>query len=208
MGILRSLSIATLTWFTATAFLFHPQLALALSILMAFFSEATHHHSEMRTMQRHHREMVGHLREANAHIEGLEAALTRRHIELNTAIEELQRRDAVGSPAARELLKRQEEAMEAASRALDSRQERSNIVLESMERLLSFQAEQTANMQQTMGDLLAQIALQPRGNVTMQDSVLVQDMNARTSAVRTQHTGSEALKEINEWLKKEAVSSP
>jgi hypothetical protein len=159
-------------------------------------------------MQRHHREMVGHLREANTHIEGLEAALTRRHIELNTAIEELQRRDAVGSPAARELLKRQEEAMEAASRALDSRQERSNIVLESMERLLSFQAEQTANMQQTMGDLLAQIALQPRGNVTMQDSVLVQDMNARPSAARTQHTGSEALKEINEWLKREAVSSP
>jgi hypothetical protein len=98
--------------------------------------------------------------------------------------------------------------MEAASRALDSRQERSNIVLESMERLLSFQAEQTANMQQTMGDLLAQIALQPRGNVTMQDSVLVQDMNARPSAARSQHTGSEALKEINEWLKREAVSSP
>jgi hypothetical protein len=138
----------------------------------------------------------------------LEAALTRRHIELNTANEELRRRDAVGSPAARELLKRQEEAMDAASRALDNRQERSNIVLESMERLLSFQAEQTANMQQTMGDLLHQIALQPRGNVTMQDSVLVQDMNTPPSTVRAQHRGTEALKEINEWLKREAVSSP
>ena len=30
---------------------FHPQLALALSIMMAFFSEAAQHHSEMRTMR-------------------------------------------------------------------------------------------------------------------------------------------------------------
>jgi hypothetical protein len=63
-------------------------------------------------------------------------------------------------------------------------------------------------MQQTMGDLLHQIALQPRGNVTMQDSVLVQDMNTPPSTVRAQHRGTEALKEINEWLKREAVSSP
>jgi len=208
MGILRSLSVATLTWITATMLFFHPQLALTLSIMMAFFSEAAQYHSKMLTMHHRHREMVGHLREANVHIGGLETALTRRHVELNTAIEELRRRDAVGSPAARELLKRQEEAMKAASRALDSRQERSNIVLESMERLLSFQAEQTANMQQTMGDLLQQIALQPRGNVTMQDSVLVQDMTAAPSEVRNQHRGAEALREINEWLKREAVSSP
>ena len=188
--------------------LFHPELALTLSIIMAFFSETAHHQSELRTMQRHNRSMVTHLREANLQIEGLETALTRRHIELNSAIEELHRRDAVGSPAARELLKRQEEAMEAATSALDSRQERSNIVLESMERLLSFQAEQTSKMQQTMGDLLQQIALQPRGNVTMQDSVLVQDMKPSPSIEQTNHTRIDAMREINDWLKREAASSP
>ena len=208
MGILRTLSVGILTWFATTAMLFHPELALTLSIIMAFFSEAAHHQSELRTMQRHNRSMVTHLREANLQIEGLETALTRRHIELNSAIEELHRRDAVGSPAARELLKRQEEAMEAATSALDSRQERSNIVLESMERLLSFQAEQTSKMQQTMGDLLQQIALQPRGNVTMQDSVLVQDMKPSPSIEQTNHTRIDAMQEINDWLKREAASSP
>jgi uncharacterized protein with von Willebrand factor type A (vWA) domain len=175
---------------------------------MAFFSEAAHHQSELSAIRRHNKTMVSHLREANFQIDGLETALTRRHVELNSAIEELHRRDAVGSPAARELLKRQEEAMDAATLALDNRQERSNIVLESMERLLSFQAEQTAKMQQNMADLLQQIALQPRGNVTMQDSVLVQDMKPAPSIEQTNHTRIDALREINDWLKRESVSSP
>ena len=208
MGIIRTLSVGVVTWFAATAMLFHPQLALTLAITMAFFSEAAHHQNELRAMQRHNRSMVTHLREANHQIEGLEAALTRRHVELNSAIEELHRRDAVGSPAARELLKRQEEAMDAASSALDSRQERSNIVLESMERLLSFQAEQTSKMQQTMADLLQQIALQPRGNVTMQDSVLVQDMKPSPPTEQRNHARVDGMREINDWLKREAASSP
>ncbi len=208
MGILRTASVGILTWFAASALLFHPQLALTLAIVMAFFSEAAHHQSELSAIRRHNKTMVSHLREANFQIDGLETALTRRHVELNSAIEELHRRDAVGSPAARELLKRQEEAMDAATLALDNRQERSNIVLESMERLLSFQAEQTAKMQQNMADLLQQIALQPRGNVTMQDSVLVQDMKPAPSIEQTNHTRIDALREINDWLKRESVSSP
>jgi len=200
--------VGILTWVIASALLFHPQLALSCSILMAFISEAAHHRSEIRIMQRHNRNMIGNLQDASRQIEGLQTALNRRHVELNSAIEELHRRDAVGSPAARELLKRQEEAMEAATMALDNRQERSNIVLESMERLLSFQAEQTAKMQQTMGDLLQQIALQPRGNVTMQDSVLVQDMKPVASATPKQHFSVDSMREINEWLKREAASSP
>jgi hypothetical protein len=63
-------------------------------------------------------------------------------------------------------------------------------------------------MQQSMADLLQQIALQPRGNVTMQDSVLVQDMKPSPSIEQTNHTRIDAMREINDWLKREAASSP
>ena len=153
-------------------------------------------------MQRHGREVTVHLRDANSHIEELERALTRRHIELNNAIEEVHRRDAVGSPAARELLKRQEEAMTAASKALEARHERSDVVLNSMERMLDVQVNQTAKMQQAMSDLLQHMVQQPRANVTMTDSVLVQENNAASNRDREQ------FRELNEWLSRQAASSP
>jgi len=44
-----------------------------------------------------------------------------------------------------------------------------------MERLLAFQTEQTAVIQQNLAELLAQIASEPRQHVTMTDRVLVQN---------------------------------
>ena len=178
----------------------HPEMALGLAILVAFLSESARHSAELNRMQRDGRQLSVQLREANEQGEPLQMALTRRHIELNTAIEELQRRDAVGSPAARELLKRQEEAMTAASKALEARHEQNDVVFNSMERLLNMQVEQTANMQQAMSDLLQHLISQPRGHFTMSDSVLVQD--------RASGGLDETFAELNEWLSREAVSSP
>ena len=174
-------------------------MALGLAIVVAFLSESAHHRAELSRMRRDGRQLASQLTEANGQVENLQRALTRRHVELNTAIEELQRRDAVGSPAARELLKRQEEAMTAASNALEARQERNDVVFDSMERLLNMQVEQVANMQQAMGNLLQHLISQPRGHFTMSDSVLVQE--------RGQAGLDETYAELNEWLSREAVSS-
>ena len=118
MGIVRSIFWGSVAWFSATAMMVHPEMALGLAIMVAFLSESAHHSAELNRMERGGRQLASELRQANEHVENLQRALTRRHMELNSAIEELQRRDAVGSPAARELLKRQEEAMTAASNAL------------------------------------------------------------------------------------------
>lgn len=202
MGIVRSVFWGALAWFAATAMLVHPEMALATAIVVAFLSESTHHGTELRRVQRNGQHLALQLQEANAQVENLQRALTRRHVELNTAIEELQRRDAVGSPAARELLNRQEEAMTAASKALEARHERNDVVFDSMERLLNVQVEQTANMQRAMADLLQHLISQPRGHFTLSDSVLVQD---HTSGERSL-TG--VSPEVYEWLANESAPSP
>ena len=202
MGIVRSVFWGSAAWFSATALMVHPEMVLGLAIVVAFLSESTHHGSELRRMQRDGQALSNQLRAANRQVEELERALTRRHVELNNAIDELQRRDAVGSPAARELLKRQEEAMTAASNALEARHERNDVVFNSMERLLNMQVEQTANMQQAMSELLQHLISQPRGHFTMRDSVLV---NEGTNQDRTL---GDTFAEVNAWLSEEAASSP
>ena len=202
MGILRSVFWGSVAWFSATAMLVHPEMALGLAIVVAFLSESTHHGAELRRMHRDGRLLSDQLRVANRQVEELERALTRRHLELNNAIEELQRRDAVGSPAARELLKRQEEAMTAASNALEARNERNDVVFDSMERLLNMQVEQTANMQQAMSNLLQHLISQPRGHFTMRDSVLVNEGSG------PDHSLTDTFAEVNAWLAEEAAPSP
>lgn len=179
----------------------HPEMALGFAIVVAFLSESTHHRAELRRMHRQSTEVSTQLREANLHVEELQRALTQRHLELNNAIDELQRRDAVGSPAARELLKRQEEAMMAASRALEARQERNDTVFNSMERLLNGQVEQTAKMQEAMARLLQHLISQPRGQFTMNDSVVVSEGGQQSDA-HQRH-----LDEINEWLRLQSAPS-
>jgi len=200
MGLFRSVVFGSFTWVFATSLMVHPEMALGLAIVVAFLSESTHHRGQLGRMQRQAGEVNTQLRAANQHIEELQRALTRRHVELNQAIEELQRRDAVGSPAARELLQRQEEAMNAASAALDVRDRRNDVVFESMERLLNAQVEQTSNMQQAMRDLLQHLITQPRANVTLTDSVMVSEEAHR------HHQLDEPLRELNEWLRLQAAS--
>ena len=202
MGIVRSVFWGSAAWFSATALMVNPGKALALAIVVAFLSESTHHSSELRRMQNDGKALSNQLRAANHQVEELKRALTRRHVELNNAIDELQRRDAVGSPAARELLKRQEEAMTAASNALEARHERNDVVFNSMERLLNMQVEQTANMQRAMSDLLQHLISQPRGHFTMHDSVLVNEGSNQDRAL------SDTFAEVNAWLSEEAASSP
>jgi len=202
MGILRSVFWGSIAWFSATALMVNPGKALALAIVVAFLSESTHHGAELRRMHRDGRLLSDQLGAANRQVEELERALTRRHLELNNAIEELHRRDAVGSPAARELLKRQEEAMTAASNALEARHERNDVVFDSMERLLNMQVEQTANMQQAMSNLLQHLISQPRGHFTMRDSVLVNEGSG------PDHNLTDTFAEVNAWLAEEAAPSP
>ena len=202
MGLVRSVFFGSMAWVGATSMMVHPEMALGFAIVVAFISESTHHRGELRRMRRQANDVSTQLRAANLHVEDLQRALTQRHLELNKAIDELRRRDAVGSPAARELLKRQEEATTAASRALEARQERNDVVFNSMERLLNVQVEQTAKMQEAMGNLLQHLISQPRGHFTMNDSVMVSE-GGQEGDVHQRH-----LRDINEWLRLQSASSP
>ena len=95
--------------------------------------------------------------------------------DLRGALEELHRRDAVGSPAARELLARQEEAMDAQKIALEVSTDRSFETLDSLERMIVSQGEQTTRVQEVLSAVLQKLALEPRQHINMQDSVLTQE---------------------------------
>ena len=95
--------------------------------------------------------------------------------DLRNALDELHRRDAVGSPAARELLARQEEAMEAQKVALDRSTDRSFETLESLERMIISQGQQTSRVQEVLSMVLEKLALEPRQHINMHDSVLTQE---------------------------------
>jgi len=65
--------------------------------------------------------------------------------------------------------------MSAQSSALEDRTSRQDRMFMAMERLLASQTEQTAAIQQSLAELLTQLASEPRQHVTMTDSVLVQN---------------------------------
>ena len=92
--------------------------------------------------------------------------------------------------------------MTAASRALEARQERNDVVFNSMERLLNVQVEQTAKMQEAMSNLLQHLITQPRGHFTMNDSVMVSEGGQDGEAYQRH------LRDINEWLRLQSASSP
>jgi uncharacterized coiled-coil protein SlyX len=98
--------------------------------------------------------------------------------DLRNALGELHRRDAIGSPAARELLARQEEALDAQSAALEVSSSRSIETLESLERMVVAQGSQTARMQEVLTQVLQKLALEPRQNIHMRDSVLMQEQDS------------------------------
>jgi hypothetical protein len=128
-----------------------------------------------------------HLHRSSLHIEELQFHLQKTNHELHTAMEEINRRDAVGSPAARELLSRQEQAMNAQSKAIEARSDRNEALLDSLERLLVMQSDQTSRIQLTLADVVQKLAMEPRQRLMLQDSVLVQDSPSVSGRNSTKH---------------------
>lgn len=169
MRILASIFCGWMVWFCFVTWqLAHPEVALLAGILGVFVCEASIHRSERKVLQRERLHLRQQLSLSAHNINQLQDSLTNVQAELH-------RRDIIGTPAARELLKRQEEAMNAQSSALEDRTSRQDRMFIAMERLLAFQTEQTAAIQQNLAELLTQLASEPRQHVTMTDSVLVQN---------------------------------
>ena len=119
---------------------------------------------------------------SNRKIFQLQHELSTTNTNLALAIDEILRRDAIGSPATRQLLASQEEAINAQTIAIEAVGGRNDDAFEGMNRLLIMQAQQTAKMQQTLVDVLNKLLHEPRQNVTMQDSVLVQESNTSSQS--------------------------
>ena len=186
MRILVSMFCGWMVWFSFMTWrLAHPEVAVLAGIVSVFVCEATIHRSERKGLQRERRQLQQQLNQSAYSINQLQNSLSNVQAELH-------RRDIIGTPAARELLKRQEEAVIAQSAALDDRTNRQDRMFLAMERLLTFRTEQTASIQQHLADLLAQLASEPRQVVTMNDSVLVQ--NQEEENMRNQYRSmSDAL---------------
>ena len=125
----------------------------------------------------HNNALHDQLEYSNRKIFQLQNELSTADTNLSLAIDEILRRDAIGSPAIRQLLASQEEAINAQALAIEAHSGRNDAALEGMNRLLIMQAQQTAKMQQTLADALNKLLHQSRQNVTMQDSVLVEKSN-------------------------------
>ena len=156
MRILASIFCGWMVWFCFVTWqLAHPEVALLAGILGVFVCEASIHRSERKGLQRERLYLRQQLNLSAHNINQLQDSLTNVQAELH-------RRDIIGTPAARELLKRQEEAMNAQSSALEDRTSRQDRMFIAMERLLAFQTEQTAAIQQNLAELLTQLASEPR----------------------------------------------
>ena len=156
--------------------------ALAIAITSAFLAESSYHRGQQQKMFRQSNILRNQLEYSGREIFQLQNELSTTNTNLVLAINEIQRRDAVGSPATRRLLSRQEEAINAQTLAMETHGGKQDNTLDSMNRLLMMQANQTAKMQQTLVDVLNKLLHEPRQNVTMQDSVLVQESNTSASA--------------------------
>lgn len=169
MRILASMFCGFMVWASFVTWrLAHPEVAVLAGVVSVFVCEATVHRAERKGLQRERHQLRQQLNLSAYNINQLQDSLSNVQAELH-------RRDIIGTPAARELLKRQEDAMSAQATALEDRNSRQDRMFVAMERLLAFQSEQTAVIQQNLSELLTQLASEPRQHVTMTDSVLVQN---------------------------------
>lgn len=195
MGIVRSIVFGTLAWVLLMELRMDSDLAFGGAVATAFLIESAQHRARQHHLMDQSRGLKQHLHRSGLHIEELQFNLSKTSQELGAAMEEIHRRDAVGSPAARELLSRQEMAMKAQSKAIEDRSNRNEALLDSLERLLVMQSDQTARIQQTLADVLRKLAMEPRQHLMLQDSVLVQD--APLSQTTTQTLGQRATEQFN-----------
>ena len=190
MRILASIICGWMVWVCFVTWrLAHPEVAVLAGIMGVFVCEATIHRAERKGLQRERRQLRQQLNMSAHSISQLQDSLANVQAELH-------RRDIIGTPAARELLKRQEEAINAQSVALDDRTSRQDRMFIAMERLLAFQTEQTATIQQNLAELLTQLASEPRQHVTMTDSVLVQDRDEERTRRQFRKMSDEFIAEL------------
>ena len=175
MGIIRSLRFGALAWVILMKITMDPELALGGAVATAFLFESAQHRSRQNTLISQSDGLKQHLHRSGLHVEELQLHLRKTSAELHEAMEEIYRRDAVGSPAARELLNRQERVMTAQSKAIEDRSQRNEILFDGLERLIVMQSDQTTRIQQTLTDVVENLATEPRQHVTLKDSVLIQD---------------------------------
>jgi len=175
MGIGRSAVIGIAAWALMMLIQMQHDVAIGVGIFTTFFAESMMQ-ANMRGQLKHKAtNLQTELNIAIGQICDMKRALEVTTTDLRTALEELYRRDAVGSPAARELLARQEGAMKAQKVALDRSTDRSFETLESLERMIISQGQQTTRVQEVLSAVLEKLALEPRQHINMHDSVLTQE---------------------------------
>jgi hypothetical protein len=175
MGIGKSAVVGVAAWALMMLIQVQHGVALGVGVFTAFFTESMMQ-ANMRGQLKHKASnLQTELNIAIGQICDMKRALELTTTDLRAALEELYRRDAVGSPAARELLARQEGAMKAQKVALDRSTDRSFETLESLERMIISQGQQTTRVQEVLSVVLEKLALEPRQQINMHDSVLTQE---------------------------------
>ena len=181
MGLIRSGIIGICSWSILFLLNVKPHIAIGVGIFSAFLSESMMQANAKSHLRHKATALQTELNVAVHQICDMKRALDLTTKDLREALDELHRRDAIGSPAARELLTRQEEAMVAQRTALKVSSDRSFETLESLERMIISQGEQTARVQEVLSMVLQQLALEPRQHINMHDSVFTQENNSTPS---------------------------
>ena len=181
MGLIRSGIIGICSWSILFLLNVKPHIAIGVGIFSAFLSESMIQANAKSHLRHKATALQTELNVAVHQICDMKRALDLTTKDLRDALDELHRRDAIGSPAARELLTRQEEAMVAQRTALKVSSDRSFETLESLERMIISQGEQTARVQEVLSMVLQQLALEPRQQINMHDSVFTQENNSTPS---------------------------
>ena len=181
MGLTRSVVIGIMAGGLMTAMHVKHELAIGGGIFSAFFVQSVVQANARGALKHKASSLQNELNIAVHQICDMKRALDVTTKDLKDALDELHRRDAIGSPAARELLTRQEEAMKAQKIALARSTDRSFETLESLERMIISQGEQTTRVQEVLSVVLEKLALEPRQNINMRDSVLTQENHSTPS---------------------------
>ena len=178
MGIGRSAIVGVAAWALMTIVRTPHDVARGVGIFSAFITESMIQSNTRGHLKHKASNLQNELNIAIGQIVDMKRALEITTTDLRDALEELHRRDAIGSPAARELLARQEEAIKVQKVALDRSTDRSFETLESLERMIVSQGQQTTRVQEVLSMVLEKLALEPRQHINMRDSVLTQENNS------------------------------
>ncbi len=178
MSIGRATIAGIAAWAMMTMLHFPAHITIGAAVVSAFITEGFIQSNTKRHLKQKASVLENELNIAVSEICAMKRALDTTTKDLKGALEELHRRDAVGSPATRELLARQEEAMNAQKTALELSTDRSFETLESLERMIVSQGEQTTRVQEVLSAVLEKLALEPRQHINMRDSVLTQENNS------------------------------